>query len=70
MIASVDTISRISAQAEALLDQLVSLGLYGTSRGEAMARLVEDKLVELLAAGVVTKPGKSSVVGFKIAQVK
>lgn len=49
-----DTIAvRLSPQAIAMIDALVPLGLFGTSRGEVARSLILDQLKKLAAEKIV-----------------
>lgn len=44
---------RLPAQANAMLDDLIRLGLYGTSRGEVARTLILDQLKRLAAEKII-----------------
>ena len=46
---------RLPAQAIKLMDQLVAVGLYGTTRGEIARNLILDQLKRLTAEKVIPR---------------
>jgi len=46
----------LSPQALSMIEQLIGVGLYGTNQAEVVRSLVNDRLEDLIAKGVILRP--------------